>query len=241
MQPYFFPYLAHFALIAHSDEWVVFDTSQYTPKTWINRNRVLHPAGGPMYVTVPLDHASQSLTINQVKVLDPVAARRSVLGKLAHYRRYAPFYGAVTDLVEEAFAEPGGDSLAQLNVAALRIVCRYLGVGFRWRTWSESGGDIPAPGYPGGWAPAIASALGAGEYLNPSGGRHLFKTEDFERSNVALKLLDMPVLEYETGPFAFEPNLSVLDVLMWVAPEHARAALGAARVTPAAGALVCGP
>ena len=45
MQPYFFPYLGHFALIAHTDAWVVFDITQYTPKTWMNRNRVLHPKG----------------------------------------------------------------------------------------------------------------------------------------------------------------------------------------------------
>jgi hypothetical protein len=30
MQPYFFPYLGHFALIAAVDEWVVFDVTQYT-------------------------------------------------------------------------------------------------------------------------------------------------------------------------------------------------------------------
>ena len=44
MQPYFFPYLGHFALIANVDAWIVFDVTQYTPRTWINRNRVLHPS-----------------------------------------------------------------------------------------------------------------------------------------------------------------------------------------------------
>lgn len=46
MQPYFFPYPGHFALIAHVDQWLVFDITQYTPKTWMNRNRILHPRGG---------------------------------------------------------------------------------------------------------------------------------------------------------------------------------------------------
>lgn len=46
MQPYFFPYLGRFSLIAECDEWIVFDTSQYTKRNWINRNRVLHPAAG---------------------------------------------------------------------------------------------------------------------------------------------------------------------------------------------------
>ncbi len=63
MQPYFFPYLGHFALIAHTDAWVVFDISQYTPKTWMNRNRVLHPTDGWTYVTAPLSNSSIHIKI----------------------------------------------------------------------------------------------------------------------------------------------------------------------------------
>ena len=45
MQPYFFPYIGYFSLIANTDLWVVFDTPQYTRKSWMNRNRILHPRG----------------------------------------------------------------------------------------------------------------------------------------------------------------------------------------------------
>jgi hypothetical protein len=38
MQPYFFPYLGHFALIANVDSWVVFDVTQSTPNSWISCN-----------------------------------------------------------------------------------------------------------------------------------------------------------------------------------------------------------
>jgi len=50
MQPYFFPYLGHFSLISSVDKWIVFDVTQYTPKTWMNRNRILHPKTGWQYV-----------------------------------------------------------------------------------------------------------------------------------------------------------------------------------------------
>jgi hypothetical protein len=46
MQPYFFPYLGHFALISQCEKWVVFDITQFTPKSWMSRNRVLHPKQG---------------------------------------------------------------------------------------------------------------------------------------------------------------------------------------------------
>jgi hypothetical protein len=86
MQPYFFPHLGHFALIDRSDTWVVFDVTQYTPKTWMNRNRVLHPAGSWNWVTVPLMNSSNSISIREARVLDGAGAYQSALGKLSHYR-----------------------------------------------------------------------------------------------------------------------------------------------------------
>jgi len=175
MQPYFFPHLAHFALIAHTDAWVVFDITQYTPKTWMNRNRVLHPNGGPNWVTVPLANASISITSAQARVADMAGTARSVLGKLSHYRRKAPYYEAVVDLVSGAFALPAGDdSLVHLNLAGLRAVCRYLDLPFAPRICSELALDLPADLGPGDWALEIASRLGADAYVNPIGGRALF-------------------------------------------------------------------
>jgi hypothetical protein len=42
------------------------------------------------------------------------------------------------------------------------------------------------------------------------------------------------VFEYDTSPYAFEPGLSVLDVLMWNAPDQVRAAISEATIKPAA-------
>ena len=41
MQPYFFPYLGHFSLIAAVDEWIVFDVTQYTPNLLKHSQNVL--------------------------------------------------------------------------------------------------------------------------------------------------------------------------------------------------------
>lgn len=76
MQPYFFPYLGHFSLIAAVDEWIVFDVSQYTPRTWMNRNRVLNPAGGCKWVTIPLSNGSIHKRTHEILVLDSVAAHK---------------------------------------------------------------------------------------------------------------------------------------------------------------------
>ncbi len=235
MQPYFFPYLGHFGLIASVDEWIVFDVTQYTPKSWMNRNRVLHPSQGWNYVTVPLANGSISIATHEARILDPPAARKSVLGKLSHYKRKARHYDAVVALVEEAFSTAEDDSLVRLNARGLRAVCAYLGLPFRARILSELALDLPPDLGPGGWAPAICAALGATSYVNPAGGRALFDPADFARIGVELLFAETELFPYKTGPFRFEPGLSILDVLMWNAPERVAAALrDGTRLTPSA-------
>lgn len=41
MQPYFFPYLGYFQLMAASDLFVHLDDVQYIQRGWVNRNCIL--------------------------------------------------------------------------------------------------------------------------------------------------------------------------------------------------------
>jgi hypothetical protein len=219
MQPYFFPYLGHFALIAHVDAWVVFDVTQYTPKTWMNRNRILHPKEGWNYVNVPLANSSISIRTDEARILDLTETRRNVLGKISHYKRKAPYYRAVEALIESGMAESDNPSLVHLNVRCLRAVCDYLGLRFDYRICSDLDLPLPETLAPGAWAPTICSMLGASGYINPVGGRDLFALDDFSSRNVALEFLSFEGFVYETDSYQFEPGLSILDVLMWNSPQ----------------------
>lgn len=217
MQPYFFPYLGHFALIAACDRWVVFDVTQYTPRSWISRNRVLHPQQGWNYISVPLANGSISIRIADARIADFAATRASVLGKLTHYRRQAPHYASVTALVEDVFAEPQTD-LVELNMRSLARVCSHLGLPWSPVRASRLELDLPPIRHAGQWAPQIGHALGARTYVNPLGGAGIFRREDFEAAGVDLAFLDFQPPAYATGRYAFEANLSILDVLMWNEP-----------------------
>ena len=219
MQPYFFPYLGHFSLIAAVDEWIVFDVTQYTPKSWMNRNRILHPASGWQYVTVPLANSSISIKTSEARVLGLAEAKSNILGKLSHYKKKAPYYRAVTAIVEEVFDGATGDSLVHLNVRGLAAVCRYLGIPFSHRICSDLNLSFPEVMRPGDWALEICSMLGATSYLNPASGREIFDVQEFARRGVSLKFAQAGEFVYATGPYGFEPNLSILDVLMWNAPD----------------------
>lgn len=222
MQPYFFPYLGHFALIASCDRWVVFDVTQYTHRSWISRNRVLHPQQGWNYINVPLSNGSTSIRIADARIADFNGTRDSVLGRLSHYRRPAPYYREVVALVERVLREPC-ESLVELDMRSLSEVCFYLGISWNAERASSLNLDEGAIEHAGQWAPRISQALGASAYLNPLGGAAIFRREDFDAAGVRPEFLAFAAPIYDTGRYTFESNLSILDVLMWNDPAQARA------------------
>lgn len=224
MQPYFFPYLGYFDLINYTDEWIVFDTAQYIRHGWVNRNRILHPNEGWMYVTVPVKQHAQEAAISEIQIANGQDWRRSMLGKLAHYKNRAPWAGQTMSLIKDCLALETS-SLCELNVYALDRVCHRLGISFRYSLFSEMELDLGPVADPGDWALRISEAVGAEEYVNPPGGVDLFDEEAFAESGIQLTIRNLPTFEYDCGEYDWIPDLSIIDVLMWNDPEEIRAYL----------------
>lgn len=217
MQPYFFPYVGYFQLIAGADRGIVFDIVKYNRKSWMNRNRVLHPNGGWQYVSVPVQ-ASDHALIKDARLQEPANALQRILGQLDHYRRHAPFFAATTDIVRRAF-DGHLETICDLDVRTLAITCDYLGLTFDWRICSRMDLQLPPIQHAGGWALEISAAVGASTYLNTSGGRDIFHPQEWVDRGIELRFIDPAPFVYATGPYTFEPGLSILDALMWNAPE----------------------
>ena len=225
MQPYFFPYFGYFDHISRCDTWVVFDLTQYTPKSWMTRNRMQHPKQGWQYIACEV-HGSQNILISSVRLHDRVKTRNKILGQLGHYKKHAPYYKQVTAIVECAFDAARSDFLTDINVSGLSAVCDYLSIPFSPIIASEAGFTLPEITHPGQWALEICALIGAKTYLNTPGGQALFRPEEFAARGIRLGFTGMPRLEYDCKPYVYEPHLSILDVLMWNGPEEVRAQCG---------------
>ena len=138
----------------------------------------------------------------------PEETLASIKGKLGHYRRDAPHYDEVVRLVERTFSERSDDSLVALNVSSLRTVSEYLAINFDYNICSDMGLTFPRVEHPGQWALRIAEQLGAKEYVNPLGGAHLFRPEEFDAIGVRLGFVDLPAMSYDPKPYQFVPSLS---------------------------------
>ncbi len=219
MQPYFFPNLAHFALILSVDHWIVFDISQYTHKSWITRNRVLHPKSGWNYFSLPIERSSTSLKISDIRVKSLLESEKMLLGKISHYKKHAPYYHQVISLVKKTFDLTKNHSLVELNIRSLAVVCQYLAIEFQYEICSELDIVFPDKMLAGQWAPYISEHLQAKEYINPIGGKFLFALNEFEQRNISLSFAEFIPYQYQVSGYEFEDGLSILDVMMWNSPE----------------------
>lgn len=220
MQPYFFPYLGYFSLIKHTDRFILFDPVQFIRHGWIERNRVLKQGGGWLYIRVPLQPHSRGTLIRDIRIDNRRAWGRSILSQLEVYRRVAPHYHAVVDLVADVLAVDHEDIIS-LDRAALEAVCTYLGMPRTFDVFSELDLALVPVTAPDEWALNTCLALGnVGEYWNPPGGREFFDAAKYARAGIDLRFLSVNLCEYAQGRDGFEAGLSILDVMMFNHPHR---------------------
>lgn len=228
MQPYFAPSLGYFDLINLSDRWIVFDTAQYRRRSWMNRNRILHPTDGWQYITAPVDKRPRGTPIADITLSDDSDWRDRMLRQLDHYRQTAPHFEVARGLLAETLDEPT-DRLAELSVAFLRNGCALLGISFDPEWFSRMELEMGPVEGPGDWALRISEALGADEYVNPPGGEDIFDPDAFQAAGVRLRIRRFEEPRYDPVGYDFEPRLSLVDLLMWMPVEEARRHLEASK------------
>jgi hypothetical protein len=212
MQPYFFPYLGYFQLMAAVDRFVVYDDVAFIKNGWINRNRIL-TSNGPEYFTVPLAGASSFRPIRDTRCAPPSAWRDKMLRTLSQVYARAPQRSAGLTLVEQVLRVADSESIRDLAVASLREVCSYAELSPSWQDSSSVYENSDLSGVDR--VLDICRREGATRYVNAPGGRSLYEPARFVAQQIELRFIS-PVL----GPYAqsrsatFVPGLSVLDLIM---------------------------
>ena len=127
MQPYLFPYLGYFQLIALSDVFVLGDDLQFVRGSWMNRNRIL-VNGQPKLISFPLKKGHQTERINQRWLCDDFDKEAAGL-MLTLERCYAkaPQRDAVLPLIRSILQCPERN-LALFTENSLRCLCAYLNI-----------------------------------------------------------------------------------------------------------------
>ena len=207
MQPYFFPYIGYFQLIAQSDVFVVQDAVQYIKGGWINRNRILDNNGDAVWITLPVAAASHRLEIweREFRLYDGNAQR--IVRRIENAYLKAPNFQKVMPLIHEIM-KLGEPNVAAFNTRLLQSIAVWLGLRARFVRSSEL---LIAPGLKGqARVIELCRRLGASHYLNPIGGRDLYEGGVFRNNGFSLGFLETTIEPREPG----FPYLSIIHTLM---------------------------
>lgn len=212
MQPYLFPYLGYFQLIAAVDVFVLGDDLQYVKESWINRNRILMN-GKDKLITFPLKKGAHLAKINERALSDDY---QSEMGKLMRvlYAAYAkaPYYKKVAPLLEEIFMHDE-KNLAKYAENSIRKLCAYMNI----TTPILISSDLKIGDVTDKQDRVIRTAkkLESETYINFVGGMQLYDFDRFEAHGVELQFHKIGDTTYRQFGNEFVPLLSIIDVLMF--------------------------
>lgn len=210
MQPYFFPYIGYFQLIAAADQFVVYDNIQYTKRGWINRNRMLQGAKDAMF-TLPVKKASDYLDVAERELAESFD-RRKLFNQIRGAYAKAPFLAETLPLIESVVMCEESNLFAYIHNSLSNTV-DHLGIETDIVVSSTIDVDCDLRGQDR--VIATCEALEARTYLNPEGGTDLYAGDAFSSKGIELRFIRSLPFEYPQFGAAFVPSLSIIDVMMF--------------------------
>jgi len=232
MQPYFFPYLGYFQLIAAADKFILYDNLHYIRKGWMHRNRIRIKGRDPLYCSVPVRGASSQAYCRQVCVDHTQRWPGKFLEMLTCNYQRAPFFAEVYPVIEHAVTREA-TYLMEVNYRTLTAITALLEIPTvitqditAYEPFEAAVGDpshplmttlrdtISAPDLKTLRVLYICRSEHADVYLNPMGGQAIYAKEVFARNQVTLQFVEPHFRPYPQFDAAFIPGLSIIDVLM---------------------------
>ena len=209
MQPYFLPYIGYWQLINISDEFVILDDVNYKNKSWINRNKILEN-NQPKLITLPLNKASQNKKINEILIFGKKEKCFEVISK-SYYK--APYYKSVIKILEKIIMN-NELNLSKYLTNSIKSIKEFLelkaniSLSSNFKNLNNLSGEQRII--------SICKSINADEYLNVLSGLDLYEKNNFIDNKLKLKFLATDIKLYNQNIKNFVPNLSIVDLLMFL-------------------------
>ena len=210
MQPYIFPYLGYFQMIAAADVFVSYDTVDYMQRGWVNRNRILMH-GSAKYFTVSVQKSALGTPIHQVLIKDYDSWSDSFLNSIRNAYLKAPHFKALYELLTEFVLSKKHTHIGALAQESLKIICNHLGIATTIVSAQEL--SIPQALNRQERLEFLITSYKAQRMVLPPGSKELYQdwNPDCEKA-----ILAMPEFTYTQHVSEFVPFLSILDTMAYV-------------------------
>jgi len=218
MQPYFLPYIGYFQLINIVDKFVVYDNVQYIKSGWINRNRYLLN-NKDRYFTIPVKKFSKQQNIINIEISKNYQ-REKILRQFYNAYKKALCFEEIYKLLNEIIMFPS-QNLFEYTFFSISTICKYLNINTKIYISSKIDYDNTLKSE--NKVIDICNSLNGTIYINPEGGKKIYKKVNFKKFKLNLKFLhtkDYKYKQFDTKIFI--PRLSIVDMLMFNSKEKVK-------------------
>ena len=215
MQPYFIPYIGYWQLLNAVDKYVIYDDVNFIKGGWINRNRILNN-GSVNYFNVQMSGASSFKLINEIGVCNEAAIINKCLRIIEAAYKNAPYFYSVYPIIKDII-ECTESNLASYLINSIKRIGRYLDINTELIISSSLNKNNALKAQDK--VIDICKMLGATEYYNAIGGQDLYSYQKFMENDIKLKFVKTDNIVYTQTGQVFQPNLSIIDVMMFNSAE----------------------
>ncbi len=206
-QPQYMPWLGYFDKIDKADVFVLLDTVQFKKNEWQNRNKI-KTARGWQWLTAPVLYKFP-------EKIDEVAINNNGKWQDVHRKSLKTNYSKslhfnhIIKLLDKVFSAEW-DRIASLNIFIVKELIRILGITTPIYVASELS---EFPDDPDDRLIAISKYFNGTTYLAGGGGKVYMKLEKYEKAGIRVRFQEFHHPVYPQLFGAFEPAMSVLDLL----------------------------
>jgi len=220
MQPYLFPYMGYFQLLAAADVFVFYDDVNFIKGGWIQRNYILSQEKRLLF-SIPLKKSSSNKNINEIQIDSRLYGhwKKKFLKTLEQNYKKAPHFNAVYPMVENLL-KGNYRNISEMAANSITVVKKYLNLEVELKFSSNLVKNNSKKGETK--VIEICKTLNISKYINPYGGKSLYDKEYFSKNSVELSFIKSKEIKYKQFGKEFEPNLSIIDVLMFNSKEEVK-------------------
>lgn len=216
LQSNYVPWKGYFDLINSVDEFIIYDTVQYTRRDWRNRNKIKTQAG-TKWITIPVEaKGNYYAPINSIKVSDKSWCQSHISSLISSYKKtnyFDEYMPKLTTIYKTCEKE---DYLSSINQLFIQKICEILGI----KTKITRDKDYDISGDKNERLLNLCKQVNADLYLSGPAAQSYLDEELFEKSGVDVAWMDYSEYpEYEQVFPPFEHGVTVLDLLFCLGPE----------------------
>lgn len=212
IQPNYLPWRGYFDFIDDVDLFIFYDDVQYTHRDWRNRN-VIKTRDGLCWISVPVKHDrgtlinSAIIDHSQRWIEKHIKTISLAYAKAVYFQKY---HEELFEIIRKKH-----ETISELNIDLIKFFMKTLGIKTKTKLSSELniyGNKYERP-------LKILKKIGATSYLSGPAAKPYTNANDYYEAGIKLYYKSYEYLPYSQLWGAYEPNLSIIDLLFNCGPE----------------------